>query len=93
MMLCRYSDGWNVRTDVVEDIEPLAVGGLSIKLYSPAIDTFNTHYFSLRPNNNTRNVWFREFWQEKFHCYIEGEDRDPRFDTPCSGNKMLHSSP
>ncbi|ELT88339.1 hypothetical protein CAPTEDRAFT_89748 [Capitella teleta] len=83
------SDGWNVRKDVVEHIEPSAMGGLSIKLYSPEIEDFNRHYFSLRPKNNSRNVWFREFWQERFECYIEGPDRDLRYDTECDGEERL----
>jgi len=70
---------------VVEDIEDFIVGGVSMKLYSPEMSDFDEYYFRLRPDTNTRNPWFREFWQERFKCFIEGEDRDPRYNMKCSG--------
>ena len=79
------SDGWAVRPDVVQNVEEAAAGGMSIKLYSPPITDFDRHYWSLRPNTNLRNPWFREFWQEKFKCYLQGEDRDERYAAACTG--------
>jgi len=79
------SDGWAVRPDVVEGIEDHIAGGVSIKLYSPEIDDFDDYYFRLKPNNNSRNPWFQEFWQERFRCHINGTDRDPRYDRKCTG--------
>ncbi len=87
-VLCIFSDGWADRPDVVEDIEKQALGGMSIKLYSPPIANFNAYYQSLKPRTNTRNPWFDEFWQEKFGCYLPGEDRDPRYYTRCSGKEI-----
>ena len=81
----RFSDGWADRPDVVEDIGKNALGGMSIKLYSPPIKNFDEYYQALKPSTNNRNPWFREFWQEKFECYITGVDRDPRFTKRCSG--------
>ena len=80
-----FSDGWADRPDVVEDIGKNALGGMSIKLYSPPINNFDEYYHALKPDTNKRNPWFREFWQEKFECYIKGEDRDPRYNKRCSG--------
>jgi hypothetical protein len=89
-VLATSSDGWNTRNDVVADMEESFVGGVSIKLYSPDIADFDQYYFSLRPNN-TRNPWFVEFWQERFRCYIDGPDRDDRFDRPCNGSLIKTS--
>ena len=80
------SDGWAVRPDVVYGLEQEAAGGISMKLYSPPISGFDDYYFSLRPDTNTRNPWFREFWQQKFGCYIDGPDRDRRYTDPCTGD-------
>lgn len=76
---------------MVEDIEDLAAGGISIKLYSPHVPEFDNYYFSLNPFNNTRNPWFTEFWQQKFDCYIEGESRMSSYTTPCKGNTLLQA--
>jgi len=82
------SDGWADRPDVVEGIEDQIVGGLSMKLYSPEIRDFDEYYFRLGPYSNRRNPWFREFWQERFHCYIDGVDRDPRYTKSCTGQSV-----
>ena len=80
-----YSDGWAVRPDVVEGIEDHIAGGVSMKLYSPEIYDFDEYYFRLGPYTNSRNPWFQEFWQERFRCYIDGDDRDPRYTDKCTG--------
>jgi len=70
----------------VDKIEDDIAGGVSMKLYSPLITDFDEYYFRLRPyKNNSRNPWFQEFWQERFKCYIDGDDRDPRYTTKCTG--------
>ncbi|ESO92203.1 hypothetical protein LOTGIDRAFT_121187, partial [Lottia gigantea] len=79
------SDGWGNRQDVVEDIEDAAVGGISVKLYSPRLRDFDDHYSNLKPYNNSRNPWFKEFWQEKFECRLDaGDDTDYRYNKTCS---------
>ncbi|CAH1799891.1 unnamed protein product [Owenia fusiformis] len=83
------SDGWNDRPDVVENIEELAAGGMSIRLSCPHTKWFDEHWLSLKPETNTRNPWFKGFWQEKFKCYLNGSDRDARYTTPCTGNEDL----
>ncbi|KAJ8911078.1 hypothetical protein NQ315_015250, partial [Exocentrus adspersus] len=62
------SDGWGDRGDVTKDYEEEAWGGLSIRIHSPYVDSFDSYYLSLHPDNNTRNPWFKEFWEFKFSC-------------------------
>lgn len=62
------SDGWADRQDVVVDYEAQAVGSISIRIHSPYLHSFDEEYFKLDPFNNSRNPWFREFWEDKFHC-------------------------
>lgn len=86
-VLC--SDGWADRPDVVSGIEEEAVGGISIKLHSPILESFDKKFLSLRPHNNFRNPWFREFWQQKFSCYLPGPDQDSTYSKPCTGKRGL----
>ena len=87
------SDGWAVRPDVVQGIEEAAAGGMSIKLYSPPLEDFDKHYLSLKPDNNNRNPWFREFWQQKFECYLPGTQGERQYPTPCTGELGTTGSP
>ena len=67
------SDGWADRQDVVIDYENNAVGSISIRIHSPKVKSFDDYYFGLDPFENKRNPWFKEFWEEKFHCKIPPE--------------------
>ena len=51
------SDGWADRQDVVVDFEKEAVGSISIRIHSPAIESFDDYYFALNPFENHRNPW------------------------------------
>ena len=55
----------------MDGIEDLAAGGISMKLMSKPISTFDPYFRSLRPEANTRNPWFTEYWQWKFQCYLD----------------------
>ena len=65
------SDGWNVREDVVKDLESIANGGISIKLHSPKIDDFEEYLSRINPLNNERNPWYKEFWEWRFNCTFD----------------------
>lgn len=86
LILSLNSDGWADRPDVVEGVEEVAAGGMSIKLHSPQLPEFDPLFQNLTPFNNSRNPWFQEFWQEKFKCRIPGEHEDDRFVPECTGN-------
>ncbi|NXX77201.1 GRM1 protein, partial [Urocolius indicus] len=64
------SDGWADRDEVIEGYEPEANGGITIKLQSPEVLSFDDYYLKLRLDTNTRNPWFPEFWQHRFQCRI-----------------------
>lgn len=65
-----FSDGWADRSDVVRGLEEEAHGGMSIKIHSPHVKTFDEYYTLLKPHNNTRNPWFSEFWESHFSCSL-----------------------
>jgi hypothetical protein len=64
------SDGWADRSDVTDGYEKQARGSISIRIHSPNVTDFDDYYFKLNPYTNTRNPWFREFWQHRFNCSI-----------------------
>lgn len=66
------SDGWSDRQDVVQGHEEVALGAISIRIYSPYVYDFDPYYFQLSPFNNSRNPWFSEFWEHRFQCNLEG---------------------
>lgn len=37
---------------------------------------------NLNPSNNKRNVWFNEYWEETFKCYLNPSNKS-KFTTPC----------
>lgn len=67
------SDGWADRQDVVSEYEMQAVGSISIRIHSPYSMSFDDYYFALDPFENHRNPWFKEFWEDKFHCKMPVE--------------------
>uniref|UniRef100_A0A8C6SQ54 Glutamate receptor, metabotropic 1a n=1 Tax=Neogobius melanostomus TaxID=47308 RepID=A0A8C6SQ54_9GOBI len=63
-------DGWADRDEVVEGFEQEAEGGITIKLQSAVVTSFDDYYHKLRLDTNTRNPWFPEFWQYRFQCRL-----------------------
>ncbi|XP_010157596.1 PREDICTED: metabotropic glutamate receptor 1, partial [Eurypyga helias] len=88
-----FSDGWADRDEVIEGYEPEANGGITIKLQSPEVLSFDDYYLKLRLDTNTRNPWFPEFWQHRFQCRIPGHPlENPNFQKNCTGNETLEEN-
>ncbi|XP_018419908.1 PREDICTED: metabotropic glutamate receptor 2 isoform X4 [Nanorana parkeri] len=68
------SDGWGALESVVLGSEEVAEGAITIELASYPLWEFPKYFQSLHPFNNTRNPWFREFWENKFHCRLDTLD-------------------
>ncbi|XP_027028252.1 metabotropic glutamate receptor 1b isoform X2 [Tachysurus fulvidraco] len=81
------SDGWADRDEVVEGYEQEAVGGITMKLQTEEVTSFDNYYLKLRLNTNTRNPWFAEFWQHRFQCRIPGHPQENKnYRKNCSGD-------
>lgn len=65
------SDGWGDRQDVVEGVEAQAVGSISVRIKSHYLNSFDDKYLNLNPFTHVENPWFREFWEDKFHCSLQ----------------------
>ncbi|XP_069370583.1 metabotropic glutamate receptor 1 isoform X2 [Paralichthys olivaceus] len=87
------SDGWADRYEVVEGYEHEAEGGITMKLQSEVVKTFDDYYLKLRLDTNTRNPWFSEFWQYRFQCRLPGHPQENKnYKKVCSGNESLHDN-
>ncbi|XP_038160133.1 metabotropic glutamate receptor 1 isoform X1 [Cyprinodon tularosa] len=87
------SDGWADRYEVVEGYEQEAEGGITMKLQSEVVKSFDEYYLKLRIDKNTRNPWFAEFWQYRFQCRLTGHPQENKnFKKACSGNEGLHEN-
>nr|XP_046191006.1 metabotropic glutamate receptor 2-like [Oncorhynchus gorbuscha] len=64
------SDGWGAQEIVVRGSEAVADGAFTIELASYPIPQFAEYFTGLNPYNNTRNPWFREFWENRFQCSL-----------------------
>ncbi|MFT7797572.1 metabotropic glutamate receptor 1-like [Arapaima gigas] len=84
------SDGWADRDEVVEGYEQEAQGGITMKLQSAEVTSFDDYFLKLRLHSNARNPWFAEFWQHRFQCRIPGHPSENRnFRKVCTGNETL----
>ncbi|CAF0850162.1 unnamed protein product [Rotaria sp. Silwood1] len=65
------SDAWADRLNVIpNNTESVALGAITIKARSLRVPGFEQYFRQLHVYNNTRNVWFREYWQQKFSCSL-----------------------
>ena len=62
------SDGWGKQQQVIQDLEEVAAGAITVELESKKIEDFDEYMFGLSPENNTRNPWFRDYWQKLTGC-------------------------
>lgn len=64
------SDGWGRQSKLVEGLEEEAEGAITVELQSQNIPEFDSYMGSLTPENNRRNPWFGEYWEEVFDCIL-----------------------
>ncbi|XP_056150127.1 metabotropic glutamate receptor 1 [Lampris incognitus] len=89
----KKADGWADRDEVVESYEQEAEGGITMKLQSAMVKSFDDYFLKLRLDTNTRNPWFPEFWQYRFQCRLPGHPQENKnYKKVCSGNESLHEN-
>jgi len=55
---------------IPNNTESVALGAITVKARSLRVPGFEQYFRQLHVHNNTRNVWFREYWQQKFACQL-----------------------
>ncbi|XP_022243237.1 metabotropic glutamate receptor-like isoform X2 [Limulus polyphemus] len=64
------SDGWGKQDKLVEGIEDVAEGAITVELQSKKIEEFDWYMQNLTAYNNQRNPWFEEYWEDVFSCKL-----------------------
>lgn len=65
------ADGWGTHQKLVEGVEEVAWGAITVELQAKAIPGFDSYMKALTPWQNGRNPWFSEYWQEWFDCQLQ----------------------
>ena len=67
--------------------ETVDLGLITLEVESPHLPGFKDYFLSLRPEKNSRNSFFAEFWEQVFNCSLENNGTGTRH--PCLGNETL----
>ncbi|KAH8309912.1 hypothetical protein KR059_003996, partial [Drosophila kikkawai] len=94
------SDGWGKQQKLLEGLEDIAEGAITVELQSEIIEDFDHYMMQLTPGTNQRNPWFAEYWEDTFNCVLEpesvsnlnkstGSKSTPKSKTICDDNLRL----
>ncbi|XP_014379393.1 metabotropic glutamate receptor 6-like [Alligator sinensis] len=64
------SDSWGAKTAPVLGHEDVAEGAVTILPKRTPIEGFDQYFTSRSLENNRRNIWFAEFWEDDFSCKL-----------------------
>uniref|UniRef100_A0AAY5KRF2 G-protein coupled receptors family 3 profile domain-containing protein n=1 Tax=Esox lucius TaxID=8010 RepID=A0AAY5KRF2_ESOLU len=64
------SDSWGAKSSPIVDQEDVAEGAVTILPKRASIEGFDQYFTSRSLENNRRNIWFAEFWEDDFRCKL-----------------------
>ncbi|KAM9813248.1 metabotropic glutamate receptor 4-like [Neosynchiropus ocellatus] len=64
------SDSWGSKISPVLNQEEMAEGAVTILPKRQSIRGFDRYFISRTLENNRRNIWFAEFWENNFSCKL-----------------------
>ncbi|XP_036389006.1 metabotropic glutamate receptor 4-like [Megalops cyprinoides] len=64
------SDSWGSKIAPVLHQEEMAEGAVTILPKRMSVRGFDRYFISRTLDNNRRNIWFAEFWEDNFHCKL-----------------------
>ncbi|KAM9510690.1 metabotropic glutamate receptor 6-like [Guaruba guarouba] len=64
------SDSWGAKLGPVQGLELAADGAITILPKRASVPGFDEYFTSRSLENNRRNLWFHEFWEEDFNCRL-----------------------
>uniref|UniRef100_A0A674ERG9 Glutamate receptor, metabotropic 6a n=1 Tax=Salmo trutta TaxID=8032 RepID=A0A674ERG9_SALTR len=64
------SDSWGAKSSPILDQEDVAEGAVTILPKRASIEGFDQYFTSRSLENNRRNIWFAEFWEDDFRCKL-----------------------
>ncbi|KAF8790267.1 Metabotropic glutamate receptor like protein [Argiope bruennichi] len=85
------SDGWSARSLVFEGNEREVEGTISVQPQAHPLPGFDDYFLKLTVQNNQRNPWFTEFWEDYFNCKWPNSLNTPynQGREPCTGKEKL----
>uniref|UniRef100_A0A6Q2XPE3 G-protein coupled receptors family 3 profile domain-containing protein n=1 Tax=Esox lucius TaxID=8010 RepID=A0A6Q2XPE3_ESOLU len=83
------SDSWGAKNSPVFQLEDAAVGAVTILPKRATIRGFNTYFTSRTLENNRRNVWFAEYWEENFNCKLMSSSKKDDTSRKCTGQERI----
>ncbi|XP_055916747.1 metabotropic glutamate receptor 2 [Eupeodes corollae] len=88
------SDGWSARNLVSDGNEPEVEGTLSVQPQANPVKGFEEYFLNLTVENNERNPWFIEFWEDHFQCRYPKSVSTPynNYNRTCNGKEKLTRS-
>ncbi|XP_051837311.1 metabotropic glutamate receptor 7 isoform X4 [Antechinus flavipes] len=84
------SDSWGSKVNPLHQHEDIAEGAITIQPKRATVEGFDTYFTSRTLENNRRNVWFAEYWEENFNCKltISGSKKEDT-DRKCTGQERI----
>uniref|UniRef100_A0A8C1PCU2 Glutamate receptor, metabotropic 6a n=1 Tax=Cyprinus carpio TaxID=7962 RepID=A0A8C1PCU2_CYPCA len=84
------SDSWGAKSSPILDQEEVAEGAVTILPKRASIEGFDQYFTTRSLENNRRNIWFAEFWEDDFRCKLTrpGIKIDPE-KKKCTGEKRI----
>ncbi|XP_069503595.1 metabotropic glutamate receptor 8-like isoform X2 [Ambystoma mexicanum] len=64
------SDSWGSKISPILKLEEVAEGSVTILPKRASIDGFDQYFTSRSLENNRRNIYFAEFWEDDFQCKL-----------------------
>nr|XP_046194843.1 metabotropic glutamate receptor 7 isoform X1 [Oncorhynchus gorbuscha] len=83
------SDSWGAKISPVHQLEEAAVGAVTILPKRATIAGFDAYFTSRTLENNRRNVWFAEYWEENFNCKLMSSSKKEDTSRKCTGQERI----
>ncbi|XP_071776856.2 metabotropic glutamate receptor 7-like isoform X2 [Centroberyx gerrardi] len=83
------SDSWGAKSSPIHQLEDVAVGAVTILPKRSSIKGFDEYFTALTLENNRRNVWFAEFWEENFDCRLLSSSKREDTSRKCTGQERI----
>ncbi|KAM7333350.1 hypothetical protein ACRRTK_006670 [Alexandromys fortis] len=84
------SDSWGSKISPILNLEEVAVGAITILPKRASIDGFDQYFMTRSLENNRRNIWFAEFWEENFNCKLTSSGGQSDDSTrKCTGEERI----
>uniref|UniRef100_G3TNU9 Glutamate metabotropic receptor 6 n=1 Tax=Loxodonta africana TaxID=9785 RepID=G3TNU9_LOXAF len=84
------SDSWGAKTAPILNLEDVAMGAITILPKRASIDGFDQYFMTRSLENNRRNIWFAEFWEENFNCKLTSSHTQSDDSTrKCTGEERI----